>query len=359
MNKLFYDDYFFVSKNLNELFTQLKERENATQRYKVRASEITFSEAAILPSVEGISDPEIYTDTVNHTNLMCNFKGKTYMVGESTKLSLTARSKIYGNGFDILPAEMRANVLNWLFKNSALANSWVTIICVNDKVRAMMSAQYKAVDIPLIYDRVINLLTDKLDATSYHLKKGTLDHYATYSHIEFEVPQKFKQSYGNFIPGVCIGSSDTGHKAVEIVPYLSNGSLKFFLSEDYYTRKHIGTLDIADIEKSVTNSFTAYQDIAQKLMSLMVYNVSDPKKVFKKCVSKEAGLKFTQKGIEALTNEFNNMLFNKAGGAVTAFDIYKVLIMYPTVVNASNSTFKMYEAQAAKAINLPYRDYDR
>jgi hypothetical protein len=229
------------------------------------------------------------------------------------------------------------------------------------KVFSILSGKYTLVDQKFIFDVIENLETSgELGAPK--CKEWEVTHFLTSVLVEFpEKAEELRTHYGmkeKFIPGIWIGTSDTGDSSVKVRGTWRYGSSLLF--SDEVRRKHIGNIDCNDILKEVrTHIFDKYTVLPEALCDLMMKDITTPtstenaekiKNVFKSVFKqlgfvKIIGRKNVDNLLKILEDEFDETI------AYTAYDLALAVMTLPERVKlgTNESTFRKACGQAAYA----------
>lgn len=352
------NDNFRVKFERNESSTfigELDRRENNTNRLTVKASEIQFSTIEEAKRWYGPMflerlgvEEHLVEDTEKQLNMIANIGDQPYLVGESTWISIKNRVDIYGKGFDLLPPEEQVRDINKVL--SLFPNMEMQVICVDSKIRAMMSKEYAVIKQNELFNEIMVASIERFDDLTFI--NGIIDYNTTRCKIIFEeLKDELSGLYGlkdSFVPGLFIESSDTGHSGNKVGAFWMNDRGHSFInSSEYIYMKHRGKNNLEKLLNKLPEIFLKYQDVLQKFAEMLTIEIAQPMSVLRKACR---DLKIPKREAELLRQ---NLEINLGAEATcTAYDICQEILYLPHLVEPDKRVAA--EEKVGKAIILDY-----
>lgn len=176
--------------------------------------------------------------------------------------------------------------------------------------------------------------------------------YATFPDLAEEVGSVYNKQ--NVVPGVYIGTSDSGDSSVTVRGYWKVGNGYVSCAENTFKRSHRGEIDIDElVNTAAANLYAKYTLVPEQLMKLLSINITNVddtlKSVFKqiKMVS-VLGKKRTDLLRAHLLDEFS-------GSSYTAYDIAIAISSLGSVIQGvERTTMEKFEEVAYRAIFANY-----
>lgn len=304
------DNAILSSSTKDEFLKMLEEKESNTKRYLPTGKTVRFRSLTAKDMVGGINK-EAAADTIEYTGIVVEFpdeNGKTlsYCLGESAWISIKGRIRIFGDGFDELSLDTKLPAINERFQR---IDDPVTVVVSYDKVRAIMSNQYKVIPAKDVFESVFAISEQRLGDMEFLTGNITHDRFA--SLVLFPTKgaalcETYNMPQG-IVPGMSIETSDTGYSANRIIPRWivssANGCKRAIsLPNESIEMPHIGAANtMENLEQMLPTLFTKFNNTIERLCELLTIDIMDPVQViFDVCEKYKIGKRYAKMAAEGI-----------------------------------------------------------
>lgn len=286
-----YDNKNLYFTNLQSFADTLRTRESRTERLLVNTREIFFR-----PS------------NLEAGKVSLQIKNKIYSVADSAFVSIRGRIELNGAGLLKLPVSLLVQVLNDRIKD--LNN--VRVIIIEDKVRAILTTQYKVIPCIDIIQKTLQGITEKLG--TYDFKCANVSYDILKMLLLFSEKKKVIQEIYNitnetYVPGLYLATSDTGFSANKVIPLWHTPKGILPLSYEGINMQHRGkNSSLENFVEDLPQLFVKFRNSMKLIKKQLTSIVDDPEKRVETLGKK---FKLPQKDVRRLNEKLDLLLLTQ------------------------------------------------
>lgn len=286
-----YDNENLYFTNIQSFVDTLKTRESKTERLLANTREIFFR-----PS------------NLEAGKVSLQIRNKIYNVADSAFISIRGRIELNGAGLLKLPVPLLVQVLNDRIKD--LNN--VRIIIIEEKVRAILTTQYRVIPCIDIVQKTLQGITEKLGTYNFkgaNVSYDTLKMLLLFPEKKEVIREIYNITNEKCVPGLYLATSDTGFSANKVIPlwYTEKGILP--LSYESINMQHRGkNSSLENFVENLPQLFVKFRNSMELIKKQLTSIVGDPEKRVETLGKK---FKLPQKDVRRLNEKLDLLLLTQ------------------------------------------------